>query len=111
MSSFEVESKFMVSAIMIDGSRGYYALDGGYPFWSSSPLNAVTWKNISDVATESDSYSANRVVSREVLRLDTIATVVAKEDVVSAAKVKAMKEVAEIEKRLQEKLAELENLS
>lgn len=108
-------TRYVLSAIQKDGSRGFYSIDqpsGGYPFWSPY-LSLARMEDAIDKLDPmtSDTYLRKGVTSIEVLKIVTTATVVSTEDMVSFARAKVMVEIAEIEKTLREKTAELGRLT
>ncbi len=107
--------KYVLSSIDAKGNRGFYALDahsGGYPYWSSSLRSAELVDSLDKLdPMTNDTYMRNNIISLEVLKIETIATVVSSEEMVSAARAKAMAEIAEIEALLRKKTAALRSLT
>ena len=106
--------KYVLSAIESNGKRGFYAIDshsGGYPYWSNNLRSAELVDSLDKLDTmDNVSYLRNNVVSIEVLKIETTATVVSTEEIVSAARAKALAEIAEIEDLLRTKTAALRSL-
>jgi hypothetical protein len=106
--------KYVLSAIESNGKRGFYAIDsssGGYPYWSHTVRNAELVDSLDKLdPLDSVSYMRNNVTNIEVLKIETIATVVSTEEIVSAARAKALAEIAELENLLRKKTDALRSL-
>lgn len=106
--------KYVLSAIDSNGKRGFYALDshsGGYPYWSHTLRNAELVDGLDKLDPMTNtSYMRENVTSVEVLKIETMATVVSTQEIVSAARAKAMAEIAEIEALLRKKTDALRSL-
>jgi len=115
MSNITLSTKFIISGIKADKTRVYYSIDshsGGYPYWSTyhgSAKEFDTVINVSQVGKED--YMRKEVIKIEVLKVESIASIVSTEEIVSAAKAAAMAEIDEIQKKLNEKTAELRRMS
>lgn len=115
MSKITLGTKFIISGIKADNSRVYYAIDshsGGYPYWSNWEGSAKEFEEVVNVyQIGKDDYMRKDVIKIEVLKVESIASIVSTEEIVSAAKAKAMAEIDEIQRTLNEKTAELRRMS
>lgn len=107
-------TKYVLSAIDTNGNRVFYAIDqrsGGYPYWSTMLHSAKLVGDISylDPMTNG-SYMRTGVTNIEVVKLETVATIVSPEEIESVARAKLLKELAELEGKVREKTAALGKL-
>jgi len=114
-TNIKLSTKFIISGIKADNSRVYYAIDthsGGYPYWSTYHGSAKEFDAVVDVyQVGKEDYMRKEVIKIEVLKVESIASIVRTEEIVSAAKAKAMAEIDEIQKKLNEKTAALRRMS
>lgn len=105
----------VISAIKADKKRVFLGIDsnsGGYGYWTDYVGMARKYSKLDELYKISkDDYLRKEVVEIQVLRVNEIAEIVTTEEIVSEAKAKAMAEVAEIQKKLDKKLAELRSMS
>lgn len=107
--SFTIKTVYVLSRKT--GAREYYANDphsGGYPYWSEYISSATTYDTMEEVPIIGlDDRDRSGLASLEVLRVDTVATVVETTDLISEAKAKAMAEIEKIQAELASRIAAL----
>ena len=112
--SFILSTHYVISATNTKGDRLYYALDsnsGGYPYWAARVEVAKTFKDLNAIPLDSvDKNMVKDMAVVEVLQIEMVAKVMNSQELVSAAKLKAMAEIAKIEQDLTDRVSKLKNM-
>ena len=109
--SIILETYFVISGVKQNGERVFYATDihsGGWPYWTDLIKNAQTFvslKNLPIVSTSS--YLQQGIDKIEILKLESVATVYDQHSITEELTAEANQEIAKIQKKLEERLSEL----